>query len=127
MMIRVNAAMAPKVAASLAYYTFANLRSEQPKVKDMQMISNICRVYRSFRDAEGQDFAEAEADSETAEALASLIGTYIFSEVAETVDDDMDWLSEISSVYDQLCTPEKKSKRKDTVRDRGRDYDEYEL
>lgn len=120
--------MAPKVAASLAYYTFANLRSETPEVKDMQMISNICRIYRTFRDSDEQECVEAEADSKTAEALASLISAYIFSEAAETVDDDMDWLSEISSMYDQLCAPEKKTKRKDTVRNHERDYDQdYEL
>lgn len=130
------------MADSIEYYVFSALREKDRKMQSIEALNGGCDFYSKVKSSKGANgFLEAEINDRFAPVLAGMISRYIFDEASDSVDDDMEWLCEMMSIYRQVQPAEKdenverdmETEEKMIAAQQGNfepdeeEYDEYEM
>ena len=114
--IQILRSQAESVSASIGNYIFKQLRSDGSK--GMPWLLDVCGFYQKIRDAvyepAQKGYLNIEVTNIIIQDMPDLISEYLPKEINELIEDDMDWLCELVSIYRQLINLRNKADGDDT-------------
>ena len=110
MKITIATALLDRVKDSICGYIQSDLKFGYYK-EDIRWLNDFCDLYKRLRDVNSEIISEnqycIELSSMIVENLPDMINRYIYAEISDIADmdeEDMDWLAELMSIYNQCLT-----------------------